>query len=72
MYVRLSYSIFCLVWFINVDVCMDESVQVDVCIWMTLAAVGITDRMSVLDSLDDWLLRERFIFFGWSGLLLFP
>ena len=24
------------------------------------------------DLLDDWLKRDRFIFVGWSGLLLFP
>lgn len=24
------------------------------------------------DILDDWLKRDRFIFVGWSGLLLFP
>jgi photosystem II P680 reaction center D2 protein len=22
--------------------------------------------------LDDWLKRDRFVFVGWSGLLLFP
>jgi len=21
---------------------------------------------------DDWLKRDRFVFIGWSGLLLFP
>ena len=24
------------------------------------------------DILDDWLKRDRFVFVGWSGLLLFP
>jgi len=24
------------------------------------------------DNLDDWLKRDRFVFIGWSGLLLFP
>ena len=24
------------------------------------------------DKLDDWLKRDRFVFVGWSGLLLFP
>ena len=24
------------------------------------------------DVLDDWLKRDRFVFIGWSGLLLFP
>jgi len=22
--------------------------------------------------MDDWLRRDRFVFVGWSGLLLFP
>jgi photosystem II P680 reaction center D2 protein len=22
--------------------------------------------------IDDWLKRDRFVFVGWSGLLLFP
>ena len=25
-----------------------------------------------LTLLDDWLKRDRFVFIGWSGLLLFP
>ena len=24
------------------------------------------------DVLDDWLKRDRFVFIGWSGLLLLP
>ena len=24
------------------------------------------------DLLDDWLKRDRFVFIGWSGFLLFP
>jgi photosystem II P680 reaction center D2 protein len=24
------------------------------------------------DIVDDWLKRDRFVFIGWSGLLLFP
>ena len=24
------------------------------------------------DNLDDWLKRDRFVFIGWSGLLLLP
>ena len=24
------------------------------------------------DVLDDWIKRDRFVFVGWSGLLLFP
>nr|QWW92498.1 photosystem II protein D2 [Megaceros flagellaris] len=26
----------------------------------------------LFDSMDDWLRRDRFVFVGWSGLLLFP
>lgn len=26
----------------------------------------------IFDIVDDWLKRDRFIFIGWSGLLLFP
>ena len=29
-------------------------------------------RTSWFDLLDDWLKRDRFVFVGWSGLLLFP
>ena len=32
-------------------------------------------KLSLLGSiplLDDWLKRDRFVFIGWSGLLLFP
>jgi photosystem II P680 reaction center D2 protein len=37
---------------------------------MTIA-VGQKDR-SPFDLVDDWLKRDRFVFVGWSGLLLFP
>jgi photosystem II P680 reaction center D2 protein len=26
----------------------------------------------VVSLVDDWLKRDRFVFIGWSGLLLFP
>jgi len=29
-------------------------------------------RREWFDTLDDWLKRDRFVFVGWSGLLLFP
>ncbi|KAM3108874.1 photosystem II D2 protein (photosystem q(a) protein), partial [Phormidesmis sp. 146-33] len=40
---------------------------------MTIA-VGRAQQPSrgIFDALDDWLKRDRFVFIGWSGLLLFP
>jgi photosystem II P680 reaction center D2 protein len=29
-------------------------------------------RRGRFDRIDDWLRRDRFVFVGWSGLLLFP
>ena len=29
-------------------------------------------RRGWFDILDDWIKRDRFVFVGWSGLLLFP
>jgi photosystem II P680 reaction center D2 protein len=29
-------------------------------------------KKDIFDSLDDWLKRDRFVFVGWSGILLFP
>ena len=29
-------------------------------------------RRGWFDILDDWLKRDRFVFVGWSGLLLLP
>ena len=29
-------------------------------------------RRGWFDVLDDWIKRDRFVFVGWSGLLLFP
>ncbi|CAF1706430.1 unnamed protein product [Brassica napus] len=30
------------------------------------------DEKDLFDIMDDWLRRDRFVFVGWSGLLLFP
>ncbi|KAG9438608.1 hypothetical protein H6P81_021450 [Aristolochia fimbriata] len=40
---------------------------------MTIALGRVTKEESDLfDIMDDWLRRDRFVFVGWSGLLLFP
>ena len=38
---------------------------------MTTSTLNIPSR-GWFDVLDDWLKRDRFVFVGWSGLLLFP
>lgn len=38
---------------------------------MTIA-IGQKQDRSPFDLVDDWLKRDRFVFVGWSGLLLFP
>ena len=38
---------------------------------MTIA-IGQNQERSLFDLVDDWLKRDRFVFVGWSGLLLFP
>ena len=38
---------------------------------MTIA-IGQNQDRSTFDLIDDWLKRDRFVFVGWSGLLLFP
>ena len=38
---------------------------------MTIA-VGRAPQRGWFDVLDDWLKRDRFVFIGWSGLLLLP
>ena len=38
---------------------------------MTTSTLTIPQR-GWFDVLDDWLKRDRFVFVGWSGLLLFP
>ncbi|KAG6408376.1 hypothetical protein SASPL_131381 [Salvia splendens] len=40
---------------------------------MTIALGKFTkDENDLFDIMDDWLRRDRFVFIGWSGLLLFP
>ncbi|QHN77790.1 Photosystem II D2 protein [Arachis hypogaea] len=40
---------------------------------MTIALGKFTkDENDLFDIMDDWLRRDRFVFVGWSGLLLFP
>nr|YP_010179455.1 photosystem II protein D2 [Allium plurifoliatum]QUV76072.1 photosystem II protein D2 [Allium plurifoliatum] len=40
---------------------------------MTIALGKITkEENDLFDIMDDWLRRDRFVFVGWSGLLLFP
>ena len=40
---------------------------------MTIALGKFTkDESDLFDIMDDWLRRDRFVFVGWSGLLLFP
>ena len=31
-----------------------------------------SNKTGVFRLIDDWLKRDRFVFIGWSGLLLFP
>jgi len=38
---------------------------------MTIEIGNNPDR-TIVDLIDDWLKRDRFVFVGWSGLLLFP
>jgi len=38
---------------------------------MTIS-IGQEQERSTFDLIDDWLKRDRFVFIGWSGLLLFP
>jgi photosystem II P680 reaction center D2 protein len=39
---------------------------------MTIAIGKTEEERGVFDIIDDWLRRDRFVFVGWSGLLLFP
>ena len=39
---------------------------------MTIAVGRAPAARGWFDVLDDWLKRDRFVFVGWSGLLLFP
>jgi photosystem II P680 reaction center D2 protein len=35
------------------------------------AAVGRSQERGLFDLIDDWLKLDRFVFVGWSGLILF-
>ena len=39
---------------------------------MTIAIGKTQEKQGWFDIVDDWLRRDRFVFVGWSGLLLFP
>jgi photosystem II P680 reaction center D2 protein len=39
---------------------------------MTIAIGKTEEKRGWFDDVDDWLKRDRFVFVGWSGLLLFP
>jgi photosystem II P680 reaction center D2 protein len=40
---------------------------------MTIAiGTSYQERRTWFDDCDDWLRQDRFVFVGWSGLLLFP
>ena len=39
---------------------------------MTIAVGKTEEQRGLFDLVDDWLRRDRFVFVGWSGLLLFP
>jgi len=39
---------------------------------MTISIGKVEERRGRFDQIDDWLRRDRFVFVGWSGLLLFP
>jgi len=39
---------------------------------MTITIGQQEKKESVFGLVDDWLKRDRFVFVGWSGLLLFP
>jgi photosystem II P680 reaction center D2 protein len=40
--------------------------------FMTISIGKVEERRGTFDRVDDWLRRDRFVFVGWSGLLLFP
>ena len=39
---------------------------------MTIAVGRAPSQQGIFDAVDDWLKRDRFVFVGWSGILLFP
>lgn len=50
-------------------------IKKEISIWsfaMTIAIGKSEQKRGLFDLLDDWLRRDRFVFVGWSGLLLLP
>ena len=41
-------------------------------LFMTISINKLDGRRGWFDRVDDWIRRDRFVFVGWSGLLLFP
>jgi photosystem II P680 reaction center D2 protein len=39
---------------------------------MTIAIGTYQEKRTWFDDADDWLRQDRFVFVGWSGLLLLP
>jgi photosystem II P680 reaction center D2 protein len=39
---------------------------------MTITIGQYVEQRGLFDNADDWLRKERFVFVGWSGLLLLP
>ena len=39
---------------------------------MTIAIGKPFEKKDWFKKVEDWVRRERFVFVGWSGLLLFP
>ena len=39
---------------------------------MTIAIGKTQEKRGLFDVVDDWLRRDRFVFVGWSGMLLLP
>jgi hypothetical protein len=39
---------------------------------MTIAIGKSEQKRGLFDVMDDWLRRDRFVYVGWSGLLLLP
>ena len=39
---------------------------------MSITINKLNKNRDLFDRVDDWLRRDRFVFVGWSGILLFP
>ena len=39
---------------------------------MTIALGKVEEKRGWFDNVDDWLKRDRFVFVGWSGILIIP